>query len=75
MKTKSFLFKELNEDILALTPFNYRYIFSRTSEEIGKSKGKFVSCNFYPTNKYSVSLFYKPISTTLPKDLSALENE
>ncbi len=72
---KKYLFDEIEGKTIKNMPFNYKYIFSRDEKEIGKTRGKYVTCDFLQSNNYSVVPYYKPISTTLPKDLKELNNE
>jgi len=67
---KEYLFDEIKGKTIKNTPFNYRYIFSRDEKEIGKTRGKYVTCTFMGSNNYCVVPYYKPISTTLPKKLT-----
>ncbi len=69
---KKYLFDEIKGKTINNTPFNYKYIFSRNEKEIGKTRGKYVSCDFMDSKNYSVVPYYKPISTTLPKNLTEI---
>ena len=69
---KQYLLTEIDPEVKKNTPYNYRYIFSRTYEEMGKSQTKYVDCDFFNSQRYLVVPFYKPISTTLPKNVKTL---